>query len=181
MVPSEGLGVERGGPLNQSILGSSLEFHLYEPRLLSTAEEIVRHECAVLGATTYAANHHIVTENGDEGRLCTRTLRDSTGVRRPRICLSKRKVVGCGRVSAPGQSSMRQVPISTLHRSTFKREEVQRVQRVDSERMAIHFANLRATLRPSSAPPASERFAALRARVAARELEARSTAEALGS
>ena len=51
-------------------------------KLVATAETLVRHECAVLGASTHAANHHalVVTEASGLQRL--NIARDSVGIKR---------------------------------------------------------------------------------------------------
>ena len=49
-------------------------------------------------------------------------------------------------------------PQLLLRRADAKREAVQRARAVEEEWMVEHVASLRATLRPRSAPPASERF-----------------------
>lgn len=53
-------------------------------QLLSTAENVVRYECAVLGATNHVTNNHVITEVGDDGQCRIQTGRESIGTRRPR-------------------------------------------------------------------------------------------------
>ena len=53
-------------------------------KVFGEAEALVKHEAAVLGVVTYAANHRIVEIVMPEGRSMQQTMRDSTGVRRVR-------------------------------------------------------------------------------------------------
>ena len=156
-------------------------------KLLATAEELVRHECAVLGAVTRAANNHVVQTVGEDGQHRTQTLRDSTGVRR----------VGAGVRRARSQPS-REMPAAVAsatspeealasgvrgylptepaarHERVLRRASVRRAvtaakRAAEEEQLESLCVARAAALRPRSGPLASERFAALKARVRARE------------
>jgi hypothetical protein len=172
-------------------------------RLLGTAEALVKHEAALAGAVTYAANHQLVSVLSPEGRLVNKTLRDSTGVKRARV-RRQQSVTTLSVAAAPSAttSAMAASPadaagclvdeLRTL-RGPPVRHERQRYlaaarRSASAARKAIQVGQLAALcasraamLRPSSAPPAAELIASVRARVRMREAARQGAERARGA
>jgi hypothetical protein len=53
-------------------------------KLLSAAELLVKHEAALVGVVTRAANEHVIEVTSAEGSVTKRSMRDSTGCKRAR-------------------------------------------------------------------------------------------------
>lgn len=160
-------------------------------KLLSRAEALVRHEAALVGVVTRAANAHVIEATCEDGRVTKRTVRDSTGCRRPRQRIAGR-ATSVAAAEAVAISDARdaevvhpaeggQHPIlgghAIRHARAVQRSKVRRAaasarRATDEARLQALCAAKAALLRPASGPPASDRFAALRARVRAREAAA---------
>ena len=147
--------------------------------LLKVAEDLVRHECAVLGSVTHAANNHPVTDTDKRGRLRTFTRRDSTGLRRATLQSNVAAPTAASSMAIlPEQGGSEshsevatQVP-TARHPRPARRAAAARAASV--RRQADEAAHLLALCNASerhssSIPPAHERLAALRARVLVRE------------
>ena len=156
--------------------------------LFATAEQLVYHECAVLGATTHAANNHVLQVVGEDGLTSSRITRDSAGVRRASAkpptskSVSTRldpKLVGPDIRELNAVANLRRLLTDPAprHARVEQRAKIRRaatVTRKDAEHariMALCDANM-IRVRPSSEPPASNRFAALKARILQKETAA---------
>ena len=151
---------------------------------VKAAEQLHQHQAATLGMVTYAANHHEQPSVDAQGRATVRVLRDSAGQRQRGTRTWRRflpqqacQVIpppepwpasssSSSIVSAAVQASKPLAPREKRRKLTeehFQRERVKAATQV-----ATHLAG--STLRPSTGPTASDRLAALRARVQAREV-----------
>ena len=159
-------------------------------RLLQNAEILVKHEAALVGVVTHAANHHEVCTVSVDGKPMTRLLRDSTGQRRYRasgghvdaapapavvvaapasVCAPSPDVTNAlHALCCPPARHERQLHLAFARRSASAARKASQME---------HFAGLcdrrGARLRPSSEPPAAERIAGVLSRVRRREGEAR--------
>ena len=143
-------------------------------RLLTTAEALVAHECAMLGAVTFAANNHTVVIAGEDGRPCTVTRRDTAAARRTRAPaptsarptdppaappVPEVRTRTCSSKDAPCQH-----PQHTRRAVAARRAAVAKAVAEEARAQAVSDARA-ASSRPSSLPPARERLAALRERL----------------
>ena len=155
--------------------------------LFNSAERLVAHEGAVLGAVTHAANHHVQLVCDRTGAQRRVTMRDAAAARPalrrvraraasppapppPRELAPRTAVVGA---LAPGvglaDGLVRTMGARCKARAAAARAAtVARVAGAAAATRAICLAR-GAAVRPSSAPPAAERLDALRARVLARQ------------
>ena len=133
-------------------------------RQLTAAHGLVLHEAAVLGAVTHAANNHVVSVTGRDGRQHRCTLRDAAARRRDRVAAASR--------SPPvQQSSLPRCPVVVSLRQDAglsQARPLQHVRRASAGRAAAQQRKAQAaaqlrqilldggTRRPSSAPPAGE-------------------------
>ena len=147
---------------------------------LAVAQELVRHEAAVLGAATYAANNHVVMVLGRDGQQHRKTLRDSTALRRPPRPTPHRPAtptpsaqgtvpaVECAPTFA-ARAAASDTSRPRLHvRRAADRRVASQLRSLEEDRRVRDLLATGTARRPSSAPPAEQRMAALRARVAAR-------------
>jgi hypothetical protein len=161
-------------------------------RLLGRAEALVKHEAAVVGVVTQAANNHSVEVVTPEGRTMTKTVRDSTGVRaaRGRHAATKPIVpVAASAITQPAAVAIGSCLDDELRALAGPPERHERQRRVAAARRAATIARREASdsqvralcarrgavLRPSSAPPGNSKQAAVIARVRAREVAAAAT------
>ena len=146
-------------------------------RLLAKAEQLVAHECAVLGSVTFAANHNSSEVTGHDGIARTVIARDAAALRRPRKLAKPAEAPALRQatlpVSADHARAATTFAVATRHPSVVARAASART--ASRARVAAEVAMARAlccsrmaTARPSSAPPAAERLAAVRQRVLAR-------------
>ena len=145
---------------------------------VGTAEALVRHEAAVLGAVTFAANHHWAEAVDGSGRYQARLLRDSTGAKRPRALAGARAEAaavvpagggGCStpQLGLPGPpSGLGPVPAPRGAAARRAASAMRAAAAADADRVLLQ--SRVAALRPASLPPARGRLEALRARVLAR-------------
>ena len=152
---------------------------------LAVAQDLVRHECAVLGAATYASNHHEIIVTSSDGRQCKRTIRDSAARKRQ----GDQRRDNASASSAPAASGSPPPVQPTEPTSVATRGPSVVPPRVRPREVGRRFALRhsaacqRSTIaaqqtwraatssddcRPCSAPPAADRLASVRARVAAR-------------
>ena len=136
------------------------------------------HEAAVLGAVTFAANNHVRSETDAEGVVRTRTLRDSAAARRPKVAKvlapQPRPEPPAPSENLEAQLAIEEVPARrarpALHvaRAAAARA-VALAKAAGEEKLIRELCTVRAAgARPSSAPSAAARLAALRARVLAK-------------
>ncbi|CAK0813206.1 unnamed protein product [Prorocentrum cordatum] len=154
--------------------------------LFAIAERFVAHEAAVLGAVTYAANHHERILCGPGGALKRVMVRVSAAVRRPRArpraaaapappaalaqppALVGHELAGLRAAHAPAARPRAALGARGKERAAAARAASAGRAAADAAATQAICAARAAALRPSSAPPAAERLAALRARVLAR-------------
>ena len=146
-------------------------------RALATAEVLVWHEAAVLGAATYAANNHVVQLVGENGQVRHATVRDSKAVRRPRRAKPPAPPAAphvphdmCACVSADevGRRRRKLGATFTVHPLAAGRARAARAfaARSAAQERACTEASVAAfVLRPRTGPTAAERLEAVRLRV----------------
>ena len=156
-----------------------------------TAGTLVRHQCALLGVVTKAANNFSCVQIGEDGSSKVTIRRDSTA-ERPQFSRRSSRATDDGPAAQPPRlisdapAPVHAVTISTSpavsspqgssgdtgvsQRDTRRRfaASVQSFKRKAEERERLDSLVAAKRLRPSSAPPAALRMAELRARVAAR-------------
>ena len=147
---------------------------------LRGAEQLQRHQAAVLGLVTHAATHFEIQSVDADGNVCRGTIRDSWG-ERPRNQRTWRRYAprqDRQRLSAPSTSSpatSSTIPWRPcLLAPREKRRRLGELQALrdevrDARQVADHLAAT--CLQPSSGPSADERLAALRERIRARAAE----------
>ena len=153
---------------------------------MALAEQLVRHESGVLGLVTHAANHRYIEIVGNDGRPHRKMVRDSSGAKRPRAPVARRPFAeshGAGDVSTDAgecvavsgrhvvtRTARSHGPCQMRLRRTARQNNASAV-RTAAEEWRIHdlVASRALSLHQSSAPPAPERLAVLRARVLARQ------------
>ena len=160
--------------LAKAAIGKALECAA-AARLVERAEELVRHECAVLGAVTHAANHHVIQVIEDGRQQRSKVVRDSTGVKRSGLKTTRgiSKCAVAAATIATGES--RQCLFEPMPRHIRVAERASSRRAATAARKASGEASITAILdasaakqRSSSEPPAQGRFDALRARILAR-------------
>jgi hypothetical protein len=145
-------------------------------RLIAVAAEAAEFSLAKLGAVTFAANHFRVTSTREDGTELHAIRRDS-GARpscRPSSVAGKRKAAAA---LAPLPGSSGDVVLDDDHRVKRPRRPLTRQQRLqhgeDHEAaLELAFVEHRSATRPVLTPmagSAADRFAALRARILARQ------------
>ena len=159
----------------------------------STAGTLVRHQCALLGVVTKAANNFCCVQTDEDGSSKVTIRRDSTAERPHFGCHSSRSTDNCPAAQPPGLISDAPTPVHASTVSALPPSEnenrqaisgdavvpqqvarrrfvasVQSFKRKAEERERLDSLVAAKRLRPSSAPPAALRMAELRARVAAR-------------
>ena len=150
-------------------------------RLLATAERLVAYECAVLGCVTYAANHHKSAVIGRDGSIRHVTIRDVAALRRPPRLVPPPIVKPLGDahpgISAGLDATAVQPAVRHSHRAVRPARHKARAvaARAASQARAVADAAAGHATRVavagtqlSSAPPAADRLAALRARILAK-------------
>ena len=144
---------------------------------IKDAEELHRHQAALLGWVTHAATHHEVHVTDAHGKTSSQVIRDSCGQRpqRPRTWRRfspQQAMQQLAPTAASAASSIPPRPAPVGPREKARRLNAchdQRQRVADAARTARH---LEATeLQPSNGPSAAERLEALRERVRARAAE----------
>ena len=141
-------------------------------QLLHSAEVLVEHEAAVLGASTALSNGCEVSIPRTDGGFQRVLHRDSTGLRRVRPMQPQPVPVGAVATAAPepelafpcadtGGSH----PTRTCARTTCRRRAASQRRKVAHAALQTLIAQKGESLRPSSMPPAQGRLDALLARV----------------
>jgi len=140
---------------------------------LEVAHELVKHEAAVLGAVTHAANNHEVLITGRDGKQHKQLLRDSAALRRrppargtsapPARAPDPTTLV----VVDPSADSHVARPRPPQHgRRAAAGRAAARQRSVEASRQVDRIVAAQAQAqRPASGPPAQERLTALRDRV----------------
>ena len=146
--------------------------------VLDVAETLVKHECAVLGAVTHAANHHIVSITDDGGAQRCKIVRDSSGIKRgatkpPRAV---RQTSASAPLTAPRHPRCLVDPVPRharqVERSTARRAATL-ARKADANMSVAAILDGRvARQRPASEPPAQGRFEAIRSRILAKAVDA---------
>ncbi len=143
--------------------------------LIDAAAEAVEFYAAKLGRVTHEANHYKVDTVLPDGTTTQTTRRDSTAVRQPwnpnTRAKKRRRLTAAGTQHEEAHDTGGiTVSIDTVFRHTSKAKRM----REDHESRAElcfkkYWQENRRTLRPSTEPPARQRIAELRERVAARQ------------
>ena len=152
---------------------------------LAVAAKAVRHAARLLGRVTFAANNHVVTEVGPDGKSCTRVIRDASqpGSLRPVPAPPaghRRQPAAHGADGAQAQEQprpllqfQRPTPISeplVPHRARPASVPARQQRRAAAP--SPYLMRLRECLRPMEGPTAAERLDALRDRIRARAASA---------
>ncbi len=157
-------------------------------KVIRQAELLVAHECALLGVVTHAANNHSRVVTDPDGTVRRLTVRDAAALRRPRPSPGPTPAATSAPPApappptqvappvAPSRLCGQEGDVVRQAQPTRHTERAVAARAASQTRAAAGEAATRALcealasrLRPSSAPPAAERAAALRARVIARQ------------
>jgi hypothetical protein len=138
-------------------------------RLLTSAYEAVRHAARLLAAVTYEANNHKVHEVDSEGNCSTKVVRDSQDKPRSKASASSSSARLKPLPLPPKERKLAApwTPASVPARAASRgdRTHRRRAAALEEERLRTRVQEVGDRLRPSSARPASERLAELKARV----------------
>ena len=140
-------------------------------RLLVSAFAAVRHAAKLLGRVTHLANHYTVEVVADDGTVTTKTVRDSAD--KPKVQQPPR-VVGPKPLPVPSPERPARVvapwkpPCHRGNSSGAALAHQKRVREEEEQHLQRRIAEVGALQQASSSNSATERLAALRARVLAR-------------
>jgi hypothetical protein len=145
--------------------------------LIAAAAEAVEYSLARLGAVTHAANHYCVTSTSDDGTVSSRIVRDSGARPSTRPATVARKRAAAVAFAPPSLGSCGDGGYdfgSDAKRPRRPLTRQQRLQHGEDHEAALElaFVEHRSATRPVLTPmagSAADRFAALRARVIARQ------------